>query len=352
MVLAWMGSSSAPLYAQFAHIDPLFFSKGHGGANPLPQILTVTSTGAPIGFKASASTSTGGDWLAVSTTEDCCMTPAPVSVIVNASAALAAGSYSGQVVFTAGDTSLAVNVTLVVTPSGEAVFDRTPAQVSFSMKPGGKPPSQVMQIGNGGSGTLNWRLIGSTFNGANFLTASAQTGTAPTRITLGVLPENLPNGGTTVGVYTGQLLFLAAGSTVTIPVSVSVGDVNLDQTNPQSFAKTHLAARSTQSAGGTNLWPANTINVVCGGFGNENTGYGDYTAAPDGTNSGLLIYEANPGNGLAEHYEYRYADLGVGQQTLSFHFKAGADSWVFIRSQVDGSECRGFGSTWWGRRGR
>ena len=99
MVLAWMGSSSAPLYAQFAHIDPLFFSKGHGGANPLPQILTVTSTGAPIGFKTSASTSTGGDWLAVSTTEDCCMTPAPVSVIVNANAALAAGSLlrSGRV---------------------------------------------------------------------------------------------------------------------------------------------------------------------------------------------------------------------------------------------------------------
>ena len=46
MVLTWMGSLSAPLYAQrFAHIDRLFFSKGYGGANPPPQILTVTSTG-------------------------------------------------------------------------------------------------------------------------------------------------------------------------------------------------------------------------------------------------------------------------------------------------------------------
>ena len=243
MVLAWMGSLSAPLYAQqFAHIDPLFFSKGYGGANPLPQVLTVTSTGSAIEFNASASTSTGGDWLAVSTTGDCCMTPAPVSVTVTPSAALAAGSYSGQVVFTGGGTSLVVNVTLVVAPAGEAVFDRTPGQLSFSMKPGGQPPSQVMQIRNGGTGTLNWTLIGSTFNGANFLNASAQTGTAPTRITLGVLPENLPNGGATVGVYTGQLLFLAAGSMVTVPVSVLVGDGDPDRIEPSEFHEKPIRA--------------------------------------------------------------------------------------------------------------
>src|SRR5450631_3870035 len=89
MALAWMGSLSAPLYAQeFAHIDQLFFSKGYGGANPLPQVLTVTSTGPAFGFNASASTSTGGDWLAVSPTLDCCMTPAQVSVMVNAGASV------------------------------------------------------------------------------------------------------------------------------------------------------------------------------------------------------------------------------------------------------------------------
>ena len=93
-------------------------------------------------------------------------------------------------------------------------------------------------------------------------------------------------------------------------------------------------------SGGANLWPPNTINVVCGGFGNINTGYGGYTTAPDGTNTGQLIYEANPGNGAVPHYEYLFADLGVGQQTLSFHFKAGSNSWVYIRSLVDGIEQR------------
>src|ERR1035437_9044627 len=244
IVLAWMGSLSASLHAQqFSHIDQIFFSKGYGGANPLPQVLTVTSTGSAFGFNASASTSSGGDWLAVSPTEDCCITPAAVSVIVSASTALAVGSYFGQVVFTGGGTSLIVHVTLVVAPPGGAVFDNTPGQLSFSMKPGGRPPSQVMQIGNGGTGTLNWRLIGSTFNGANFLSVSAQTGTAPTLITLGVLPENLPNGGATEGVYTGQILLLAAGSTVTVPISVSVGDAQIDEMSPQRLAKSRSEER-------------------------------------------------------------------------------------------------------------
>src|SRR5450631_4421931 len=133
MGLAWMGSLSAPLNAQeFAHIDQLFFSKGYGGADPLLQVLTVTSHGPAFGFNASASTSTGGDWLSVSPTGDCCMTPAPVSVIVSASPALAVGSYFGQVVFTRGGTSRIVSVTLVVVPLGQAVFDNTPGQLSFS----------------------------------------------------------------------------------------------------------------------------------------------------------------------------------------------------------------------------
>ena len=336
IVLAWMGSLSASLHAQqFSHIDQMFFSKGYGGANPLPQVLTVTSTGSDFGFTASAGTSSGGDWLAVSPTGDCCMTPAAVSVIVSASAALAVGSYSGQVMFTGGGTSLIVHVTLVVAPPGGAVFDNTPGQLSFSMKPGGRPPSQVMQIGNGGTGTLNWRLIGSTFNSANFLSVSAQTGTAPTQITLGVLPENLPNGGATEGVYTGQILLLAAGSTVTVPVSVSVGDVVLDQVNPQRLAKGSPGAGSVPFAGTSNLWPANTMNVVCGGFNNNNTGYGGYTTAPDTTNTARFINEANPSYGPVEHYESLYADLGVGQQTLSFYFQANTDQWVFIRSEVD-----------------
>ena len=339
MVLAWMGSLSAPLYAQqFAHIDPLFFSKSYGGANPLQQVLTVTSDGAPIGFTASASTSTGGDWLTVSATEDCCMTPAPVSVLVSASAELAVGSYSGQVVLTGNGSSLVVEVHLVVTPADTATFDKTPSQLSFSMMPGGRASAQIMQISTVGGDTLQWRMIAATFNGADFLSVSAQTGMGPTRITVGVLPEKLPNAGATAGVYTGQLLFLCASSTVTIPVSVTVGDTEIGPVKSLTAKKPAgiPLAISPTSSPNPNLWPANTSNCFCGGFNNENLGFGPLTAAPDLTTSAKLVYEANPGNGVALHFAYIYADLGRGQQTLSFHFKADIDSWVYITSAVDG----------------
>ena len=65
-------------------------------------------------------------------------------------------------------------------------------------------------------------------------------------------------------------------------------------------------------------------------------GFGPLTTAPDGTTSAKLMGEANPGNGVALHYAYIYADLGIGQRTLSFHFKADLDSWVYITSTVDG----------------
>src|ERR1035438_7615746 len=107
--------------------------------------------------------------------------------------------------------------------------------------------------------------------------------------------------------------------------------------SPQRTAKSSLGARSTTLTGTTNLWPANTMNVVCGGFIDQNTGYGGYTIAPDGFNTARLIYENNSTFGAVEHYEYNYPSLGVGQQTLSFHFQAAADSWVYIRSTVDGA---------------
>ena len=322
LILAW--TLPAPLHSQeFAHIDQLFFSKVKGGADPLPQVLTITGTGSAFSFNAVATTSSGGDWLAVSSNENCCITPAQVSVIVTPNATLPVGSYSGQVVFRGSGNSLIVNVTLVIAPLDGAVFDGTPGQLSFSMKPGGQPSPQVIKIRSAGRGTLNWRLIGSSFNNAsNFLSVSAHTGTAPTVVTLEVLPENLPNRGTMTGVYTGQLLFLAGGSAVTVPISVSVGD-----------------AEVAPPGGESNPWPANAVS--CGGFGNKDTGYGATTIAPDGTHTGQLVYEANPASGPIPHYEYRYlGDLGVGQQTISFHFKASGSSWVYILSQVDGIDQR------------
>src|SRR5258707_872962 len=134
--LLLLGSFSAALYAQrFVHADHLYFTKSSGGAVPLPQVLAVVGAGADLTFSASATTSSGGDWLSVSTADDCCGTPAPVHVAVKAGDTLAAGSYTGEVMLTGGDTPQVVKVTLVVVPPGTAMFDKTPSQIGFFMKP-------------------------------------------------------------------------------------------------------------------------------------------------------------------------------------------------------------------------
>ena len=61
LVVAAMGAIAVPLQAQqFSPIGPLSFTKVFNGANPLPQTLTVTSTGANFNFTYAATTITGG----------------------------------------------------------------------------------------------------------------------------------------------------------------------------------------------------------------------------------------------------------------------------------------------------
>jgi hypothetical protein len=126
----------------------------------LPQVLAIASTTTNFNFSVTPSTiPTGGTWLSTAPSGNvCCTTPRGVSVIVTTSPAMLPGTYTGQVVFssgTAGVTPVTVPVTLVIASVTATFFDNTPGQVSFSMLPNGQPPPQVLQIRNGGAGTLN-----------------------------------------------------------------------------------------------------------------------------------------------------------------------------------------------------
>jgi hypothetical protein len=231
---------------QFEQVNSLYFTKQYTGADPLPQVLPIASTGSNFVFSVTPSTSNGGSWLSASPTgASCCITPRGISVIVTTSVTMAAGTYNGQIVFTAnGVTSLTVSVTLVVQLSTATFFDNTPGQVSFSMAPGQQPPSQVLQIRNAGAGTLSWTLTTSTFNSASWLTVSATSGTAPSNVSVGIVTANLPGGGLTAGTYGGQLLFQTAGgaSIVTVPVGITVAANAMPQVNALNFTKPHTGA--------------------------------------------------------------------------------------------------------------
>ena len=235
------------LFASFAPVAPaqtfqtvpaLSFTTVAGGANPLPQVVAIASTGTQFTFSATPSTSTGGSWLTVTPSGGgCCNTPEGVTVSANA-ASLTAGTYTGQILFAnypSATVTMAVPVTLIVAPPTGPSFGDVAGQASFSMLAHGVSPSQVIQIENGGTGSLAWTVTATTADGGNWLDVPVTAGTAPSMVTVGITPASLPGGGATAGTYVGQLLFTAAGSSVTVPVSVAVGTAVFTQVNPIDF---------------------------------------------------------------------------------------------------------------------
>jgi hypothetical protein len=224
----------------FEQVNPIAFTKPFGGSNPLPQILSIASTGADFAFDAVANTANGGAWLTITSCGSWCTTPEAITVTANPAVTLAAGTYTAQVTFTIhGSRSMAMTVPVTLTVAGSGpFFDSLPGQLSFSLLTAGNaPPSQTIQIRNGGTGTLKWSAQTSTSDGGNWLKASSLSGTAPSNVAITISPVNLPNGGIVGGTFTGQLSFRSAKSTVTIPVTVVVGDSVFRQANPINFTK-------------------------------------------------------------------------------------------------------------------
>ena len=248
----------------FSQVNGINFTKVYGGADPLPQTLTIPSTGTNFDFDTNWYTATGGSWLSVSEVGlNCCATPRAVTAIVTTSATLAVGTYTGQIVFTVegnGAMAITVPVTLTVEPLTGTFFDNLPGQLSFAMMTGGtKITSQQIQVRNGGQGSLDWTVAANTADGGAWLTASAQSGTAPSPITVGVSVASLPGGGLIAGHFIGQLvLSQPSGGSVTIPVSVVVGANIFNQVNGINFTKVAAGADPlpqtlTISSTGTNF---------------------------------------------------------------------------------------------------
>jgi hypothetical protein len=223
----------------FSQTNGINFTMPFAGADSLPQTLMIVSTGSNFNFSAFAYSATGGNWLQISNSgADCCTTPEAIRVSVDAST-LSAGTYTGEIFFVeygARTMSMAVPVTLTVAEMRSAFFDNLPGQLSFSMQTGGNtPPSQTLQVRNGGHGKLHWTLSTSTSDGSSWLKPSVLRGTAPSTVSIAILPTKLPNGGAIAGTFCGQLVFHAAGDVETVPVCAVVGADVFRQVNPLNF---------------------------------------------------------------------------------------------------------------------
>src|ERR1019366_5195795 len=123
----------------YGQVNAISFTKPFGGANPLPQTLTIASTGSSVNFRFESSTARGGDWLTVTAGAGCalCGSPHTLTAAITAPPTLAVGTYTGQIVVTTqtGEGSITVPVALTVATGGP-FFDNVPGQMSFSLVTG------------------------------------------------------------------------------------------------------------------------------------------------------------------------------------------------------------------------
>jgi hypothetical protein len=306
----------------FEQMNPLNFNMTTGGANPLPQEITVASTGSNFNFyNLSVSTATGGSWLKIAPATGVFTTPEAFTVSVSAST-LPVGVYTAEIVFSqypSNSMSITVPVTLTVAPASTAYFDNLPGELSFFLKPGGKPPTQPVQIRNAGTGALKWTASASTADGGNWLTLSTASGTAPTTVNVGIIPANLPGVGLVAGTFCGQAVFLTTGSSVTIPVCTTVGADVFNQMNPLSFNMPfgganplpqalsmtstgnnfnfYNASVSTSKGGNwLQLSPSTGVHATPSAF---TVSVANVSALPAGTYTGEIIFSQYPSNSMA-----------------------------------------------------
>ena len=245
----------------FLQVNPISFTMPFGGNNPLPQLLLIATAGVNFNFTASASTAQAANWLSVSPGGNCCSTPSVETASVSNAASLPVGSYSGELTFRANDGTKAITVlvTLTVEPSNKPFFDNVPGQTSFSFTPSssGNPPSQIVPIANGGSGTLNWVLKTSTADGRAWLKVAPAKGAAPSVVTVTIVRKKLQNKGQIKGSFVGQQVFQTASGTVTVPVNVTIGDSVFVPLGAMTFSTTQgqnpPPQQVTVSSTGTNF---------------------------------------------------------------------------------------------------
>src|SRR5579875_1138861 len=172
LAAAFVGTCSAQ---QFTPVSPLYFAMPQGGQAPPLQIVTLTSTTTGvIEFSTTASTVSGGSWLKIGPTGSYYDTPDSIYISIDSTVAttLAAGTYTGSVQIKPTSSSIStitITVTLTVSNPATAFFDNLPGGLNFTLTPGGQPDSQVIEVRNGGSGTLNWNVTPQTSSANNWL---------------------------------------------------------------------------------------------------------------------------------------------------------------------------------------
>ncbi len=159
----------------------LTFERSSSTSGPSVRSLRISSTGGSIQWTAQASTVTGGNWLALSSTSGSASAAAgsTVQVTVNAGS-LTPGAYSGSVRVTSPTTNetQTLPVTLLITGSGPVVLLGQSGLLFTAVQGSGRQAPQGFAVANSGDGSMSWTTEVSTQSGGGWLSVSPTTGTS------------------------------------------------------------------------------------------------------------------------------------------------------------------------------
>jgi uncharacterized protein (TIGR03437 family) len=289
----------------------LTFTASTGGVAPV-QTVTLTSTSDVLSYTVTSTTSSGGFWLSVGAQPG--MTPG--SFFVSAAAiGLASGTYTGSIVITATnstgppvtDSPFTIPVTFQVISGTLTV---APASLTFNQVVGGSaPPAQTVNVGNAGSGTLNFTVTPATATGGNWLTVTPVAGGTPATINISVNA-----GGLAVGTYTGSITITsqgANGSPQIIPVTLNVQAVTLTLTPAALTFNYTMGEAAPASQEVMVASSAGALAFTAAAATNAGSGNWLSVSPASGTTPGTLTVTVNP------------ASLAVGMYTGTVTVTAG-----------------------------
>ncbi len=281
---------------------------GQAAAPPSQTVAVTSSTGAPLNYSATAtSTECGGAWLTLSGAASG-STPSTFAATINPTG-LAAGTCHGTISIAAtvpATGASAVNsplsIPVVLTVSANPLLTVTlpgnpPAPPVFTAQQGGSSPSpQTIVLGSTNpSTTLNYSMTFATTSGGNWLSASPLSGTTAAGSNT-IIVTAINTGLLSAGTYTGTITI-----TATNPGGPNSGQVdNATQANPIVIPVTFQITTGTLTLDATTISlsqplggsapAAKTVNVTSTG------GALNYTVAVN-SNNAVNWLSATPLNG-------------------------------------------------------
>jgi uncharacterized protein (TIGR03437 family) len=171
--------------------------------------------------QATATTTSGGNWLTAKVLTGTITHTTPGIVTVTASpGSLAPGSYRGSILIS-GATSgpPPVAVTLVVNAANQAIV-LTPQALLFSGSAAAPIPVQFVTVINSGQGTMNWTATATTLSGGNWLRVGSSSGSSAAGLPqAAALSVNVT--GLAPGTYSG-IVRITSPTAINSPQSASV----------------------------------------------------------------------------------------------------------------------------------